>query len=268
MTFARTFARRTVFALAGLLALAGSAERAQAEPSLTELVSKADRVLRGRTTAALLEMHIHTKSYDRSYDMVLFGDDRGGLSRALIKILGPARWRGHGTLKVGGKLSLYDPATDRVTVLSSSMLGDDWMGSHFTNDDLVKETDLAKDYRSSELKTWTAPVAGKPANFHRVRLDPSPEAPVAWHHIVLELYEQAGAVLPTSQEYYRRAEQPTPTRTMTFGDVQDVGGRLAPTRLTMRVAALPGEFTELHYRRLRFDADVPASKFSEPELRK
>jgi hypothetical protein len=259
--------RRAMLPRAAMLFLAPLPARA-AGPTLTELVHKADHVLRGKTTAAVVAMHIHTASYDRSYSMVYWGDDRGGKSRALIKILGPARWRGHGTLKVGGRLSLYDPSTDRVTVLSSSMLGDNWMGSHFTNDDLVKETDLARDYHAQELKHWTAEIDGKDATFYRVELDPTPQAPVAWHHIVVELYTQGDAVIPTRDEYYRRAKQTTPTRVMTFSDVKTIDGRQLPTKLVMHVADKPGEYTELVYKKLRFDGNVPASKFTEQALRK
>ncbi len=251
------------------LVLGLGSKRAEAsEASLAALVQRADHVLRGQTTAAILGMHVHTARYDRSYDIVYWSDDRGGTTRALIKVLGPARWRGHGTLKVGGSLSLYDPSSDRVTVLSGSMLGDSWMGSHFTNDDLVKETDLARDYRTSELKRWTAAAGGKDATFYSVLLEPTPRAPVAWNHQVLELYVQGGAVVPVREEFYRKKDKGEPARTLTFEDVKEMDGRTVPTRLVMHVAEPPGEYTELTYKKLKFDADVPAAKFSEQELRR
>jgi hypothetical protein len=259
--------RGWALAVVALFVALAVAAPASAAKSITELVHRADHVLRGKTTAALLTMHVHTKSYDRTYSMVYWGDERSSKSRALIKVLGPARWRGHGTLKIGGRLSLYDPSSDRVTVLSSSMLGDNWMGSHFTNDDLVKETDLAKDYVAHMEKTWVANADGKPARYYRVKLDPTPRAPVAWNHITVQLYEQGSHVIPTREEYYRRAGQKTPTRTLTMSDVKDMGGRLVPTKLVMHVAAKPGEYTELSYKKVRFDANVPASKFTEQALR-
>lgn len=252
-------------ALALILTAAGGARAAGT--SVTELVHRADHVLRGKTTAALVKMHIHKRAYDRTYDMVYWGDERGSHDRALIKVLGPARWRGRGTLKVEGRLSVYDPRTDRVTVLSSSMLGDSWMGSHFTNDDLVKETDLAKDYRSSLLGESKKSVGGKPAHFYRIRLTPTPQAPVAWNHIVVELYQQDGHVIPVKEAYYRRGNQKAATRTLTFSNVRAIGGRIAPTRLTMRVADEPGEYTQLDYEKARFDVDVPSTKFTEQALR-
>ncbi len=235
---------------------------------LKGLIHRADHVLRGDTTAALLEMHVHTGSYDRTYQIVYWANDRASHHRALVKVLGPARWRGHGTLKVDGRLSLYDPRSDRVTVLSGSMLGDSWMGSHFTNDDLVKETDLAKDYVPKLLEKWQANAGGKPATFYRIRLTPTPRAPVAWHHIVLELYQQGSDVIPVNEAYYRRGDDAEATRTLAFSRVQQIGGRMAPTRWTMHVAAKPGEFTELDYEKLRMNVDVPASKFTEQALKR
>ena len=137
------------------------------------------------------------------------------------------------------------------------------MGSHFTNDDLVKETDLAKDYRPQLLKTWTKGSA----RYYRIQLDPTPQAPVAWDHITVELYQEGSDVIPTRQEYYRRAKQKHPTRTMTLSEVKEMGGRLLPTKLVMRVASKPGEYTSLSYEKLKFDANVPSSKFTEQALR-
>jgi hypothetical protein len=235
--------------------------------NLSDLVRRADHVLRGKTTAALIEMRVHTQAYDRSYSMVYWSDDSGSETRTLVKILGPARFRGHGTLKLGARLSLYDPQSDRITLLSSSMLGDSWMGSHFTNDDLVKETDLAADYVAHLLGTSKQQIGGQPATVYRVSLAPKPSAPVAWDHIGLELYTQGALTIPTREDYFRRAGQTEPTRTMTLSEVKELGGRTVPTRLLMHVADKPGEFTQLDYEKITFDKAIPASKFTEQALR-
>ena len=228
--------------------------------SLTDLVHRADRVLRGKTSATVLKMQVHTAAYDRTYEMVSWEDERGD---ALVKILGPALWRGFGTLKLTNRLSMYDPGADRITVLSSSMLGQSWMGSHFSNDDLVKETDLARDYTARELKSYKGENG---ATFHEVELTPKPTAPVSWDHIVYRLYTDGKNVIPVEEQFFRRAGQPA-TRTLTLTDVGEIGGRLAPRVLTMTVADKPGEYTKLTYEKARFDAPIPAEKFSDQALR-
>jgi outer membrane lipoprotein-sorting protein len=260
--------RRCVVVLAvALLAWTGRPAAAQ-NNGVVDLVRRADHVLRGQTTAAVLHMEVHTRSYDRHYSLVYWEDDRGGHSDVLVKILGPALWRGHGTLKVGNRLTVYDPSTDRMTVLSSSMLGDSWMGSHFNNDDFVKDTDLARDYSARETGTHagTAPD-GQAVVFHDIDLRPKPSAPVAWDHIEAHLYVEGGAVIPVRMEYFQRAGDATPYRSLVFSDVKNIGGRVAPTALTMTVASKPGEYTRLAYDQVRFDVPIPSSKFTEQALR-
>jgi len=265
----RAGGRRKFFssAIAALFMVCALPGEGWAGENLGEWIRRADHVLRGRTTAALIEMRVHTSSFDRSYSMVYWADETGGQNRTLVKILGPARWRGHGTLKIGSRLSLYDPESDRVTWLSSSMLGDSWMGSHFTNDDLVKETDLAKDYVPKLLEKNERDVDGHPATVYRVELSPKPSAPVAWNHITIEFYTSGDVAIPTRQEYYRRAGQSQPTRTLELSQVRELGGRSVPTRLVMRVHDKPGEYTQLDYQKLTFDKQIPSNKFTEQALK-
>lgn len=234
-----------------------------------ELVRKADRVLRGQTSAAVVKMRIKTADYDRSYDMVIWDDSRNG-DKSLVKILGPAMWRGYGTLKVGDRLLSYNPRNDHVTVVGSSMLGDAWMGSHFSNDDLVKETQLDVHYETAIEKAWDAeaPAGLGAAHWTRLRLTPKPRAPVVWGAVVMELFEAGDLVIPTRMDYFRDAKPDAkPVRTLTFDQVRKLGGRQVPARMHMEVASKPGEFTELVYQKLRFDIAIPADKFEERALR-
>lgn len=260
--------RAALVATIAFCSVTAAAPAAEADESpTTTMVREADRILRGKTTAAVAGMQIHTAAYDRSYEMVYWEDARSAQNKVLLKILGPAEWRGHGTLKIEGRVTLYNPSTDRMTSLSNSMLGDSWMGSHFTNDDFVKETDLARDYTATDEKRWNAPgPSGKDVEFHKLLLKPTPTAPVRWDHISMEVYRENGRTIPTRFEYFRRADGGV-TRTLAFTNVKEIGGRIAPTVFTMTVADKPGEFTKVTYEKLKFDADVPTNKFTEQALR-
>jgi len=251
--------------LGSLLAVAAPARADEVK----DLIDKADNVFRGTTSAAVLAMEIKTASFQRFYKMVSWDDQRTKKDRALIKILGPALWRGFGTLKVGDQLKLYDPKTNHVTVVSHSMLGDSWMGSHFSNDDLVKETKLAEHYTFKLLKKWEGKSElGDGTTFYRIRLEPKPTAPVVWDRIVYEVIEKGDVVLPTRAQYYRKDKDSTPTRTIVFKDVKKMGGRVVPAEMKVTVAKKPGEYTRLVYKKLRFDVKIPGSKFTEQALRK
>jgi len=257
-----------ILSVAAVLLALGAARPASAD-ELSDLVDRADRAYRGETSAGVFDMEIVTKHYTRDYKVVAWDDSRGKQDRTLIKILGPALWRGNGTLKIGDKLEIYDPKTNHVTLVSASMLGDSWMGSHFSNDDLVKETRLADDYHVTLDKKWQGSSAlGSASTFYRIRLTPKPTAPVAWARIVYEVVRAGDDVIPVRADYYRKASQTRPSRTAVFSDVQKLGGRMLPATLTMTVADKPGEHTAIHYVKLALGIEIPSSKFTEQALRK
>lgn len=261
-------ARRRFGALLAGLALLGTAQADEPLP-LGPWIQEAENILRGKTSAAVMSMKIKKASYEREYDLLVLTDDRSESGKVLMRLLGPALWRGNATLKVGDRISFFDPRTSRITVMGSSMLGDNWMGSHFTNDDLMRETDLARHYRYELLGSQPATdETGAPVTQHRIKLTPLPQAPVAWGKVVYRL-NVAGdkRVYPVRLDYYRRADDAQPARTLEYADLRVLGERKVPARMTMVLADQPGEFTRIEYRKLKFDTPFGADDFSERALR-
>ena len=248
--------------LAALMLIVGPARA----DDLRRLVRRADMAYRAKTSAAVMSMHIKTKSYERSYQLVAWDESRDGHDRTLVKILGPASWRGHGTLKIDDKLKLYDPKNNQV--VGHSMLGSSWMGSHFTNDDLVKETKLAEHYELALEKKWkgAAPVGGS-ATYYRIALTPKPSAPVAWGLIRYELWENEKGVIPVKADYFRKRSDAEPARTITFSKVVELADRFVPKVMEVRVRRKPGEYTRITYDKLKLNVAIPSSKFTEQALR-
>lgn len=236
---------------------------------LSELVKRADNAFSSKTAARVLDMEVKTKSYTRSYKVVSWEDRRTAKDRALIKILGPAMWRGYGTLKVGAQLQLYNPKTNHVSTVAGSMLGDSWMGSHFSNDDLVRETELAEDYELSliDKREGESPIGTK-ATLYRIKMVPKPKAPVAWGRIEYELFDDGTDILPLSARYFRKIGDKKASRAMTFTEFAKLGGRIVPTQITATVADKPGEYTRITYKKIKYDVKIPKSKFTQQALRK
>lgn len=254
-----------------MMVIAGAGMRqARADDHATNavaLINKADLIYQGTTSAAVFAMHIKTRSYERDYDVVMWDDSRHG-DRALVKILGPALWRGFGTLKIGDSLKLYDPNSNRVTVVGQSMLGDSWMGSHFSNDDLVKDTHLAMDYDVKEVQRSDGKLGERSGTYHEFALTPKPTAPVVWGRIVYRAFEAGDVVLPVRAEYFRKFDDRQPVRTIAFDDVAELGGRTIPRTMTITVTAKPGEATSITYKTIKFDVALPDEKFTEQALRR
>lgn len=268
-TSRRCFARSlAAVALLGGMGGAGAVQAADVT-TLGRWIHEAEHVLRGNTSAAVVSMRIKKTSYEREYDLVVFTDDRTEGSKVLMRMLGPALWRGNATLKVADRISFFDPRTSRITVMGSSMLGDNWMGSHFTNDDLLRETDLAKHYRYELLSSQPgADESGAPVVQHRIRLTPLPHAPVAWGQVIYRLDVNADKqAVPVRLEYFRRAEDAQPVRVLEYSDLRVLGERKVPARLTMTLPEQAGEFTQIEYRKLKFDVQFGADDFSERAFR-
>lgn len=270
-------ARRLFLQLLALLPAAAvpmqlRAAEAVSEAALSQWIHEAERVLRGRSSAAVMKMHIERSDYQRSYDLMVLSDDRSEPGKVLIRMLGPALWRGNATLKVGERISFYDPRSRRITVMGSSMLADNWMGSHFSNDDLMRETDLARHYGYELLqKTRDKDELGRPVERALLRLSPKPAAPVAWGKVEyqLQLLEngKGASVLPLQVDYFRRADDTQAQRSLRYSQLKPLEGRVLPTRLTMKALDKPGEYTQIDYVRLKFDSDFGADDFSERALR-
>ena len=133
-----------------------------------------------------------------------------------------------------------------------------WMGSDFTNDDLVREGSLEKDYEHRIDGETTQD--GDPC--YRIVSTPRPKAPVVWGHLVLFVRKHDS--LPRREEYYD--EKGILQKVLTFEDIRRVDGRLYPLRWEMVSVTKAGHETLLVYSNLRFDRPIAASVFTQENL--
>src|SRR6185369_13760640 len=121
------------------------------KPDVAALMQRVERVLEGRSSVAVVTMAIKTPAWERAVKMKMWSKGR---DFALVRVLeGGPRETGMMTLKREKQLWNYLPQAGRVMKLPSGMLGDSWMGSDFTNDDLVKGSSITKDFTSTVDKT-------------------------------------------------------------------------------------------------------------------
>ena len=138
------------------------------------------------------------------------------------------------------------------------MLGS-WMGSHFTNDDLVKESSFEKDY----ISEITFQGLRSERRIVEVTSTHRPDAVMVWGKVVTEIEEPS--LLPLKATYYD--EEGQRTRTLIFEAPKRFGNRLAPSRLVLVPEDKPEEFTTLVYEEIEFDLKLPPALFSLRELR-
>ena len=224
---------------------------AEDAPDVAKLVERTEALLEGRTSTAVMVMTIQTPQWKRTLKLQTWskGDDY-----ALIRVIeGGPRETGMMTLKREKQLWNWLPRAARVMKLPSGMLGDSWMGSDFTNDDLVRGNSMAKDFDATV--TGTVLVQGRKA--WAISLRPKPSAAVVWGRV--ELVIDRATCLPLEQRFFD--EEDKLARRLELSDVKKVGWRDFPARMTIHPAE-PGRSTSIYYEDIAFDVDIPDDTFS------
>ena len=227
------------------------------QESAVEIVKKSDELLRGRTQYGIYTMTVVRPDWQRSMKFKFWSE---GTGKAFILILSPAKEKGVTFLKLNNEMWNYIPRINRDVKLPPSMMMQSWMGSDFTNDDLVKESNVVTDYSHTLL--GREKVVGYEA--YKIELKPKPEAAVVWDRIVewirLEDY------VPIRAEYFN--ERGERVRTMFFSEFREMSGRTIPVRFELVEEKKQGHSTVMELADVVFDKPIKKSVFTKQHLRR
>jgi outer membrane lipoprotein-sorting protein len=200
-------------------------------------------------TAAEIEFKVTRPRTERTMRLKAWSK---GKDQVLIVVEAPPRDKGMATLKVDDNLWNYMPKIKRTIRIPPSMMLSSWMGSDFTNDDLVSETSVVDDYSYELLGASEEPPGWL------IEFTARPGVVGLWNSFVLTVSHDGK--LPLEAKYYNRRDELA--RTMRWSDPQVFDGRLTPSRLVLVPEDQEGHKTEMVYLDVDFDADVPSSMFS------
>ena len=220
------------------------------------LMEHIDRLWRGDTSQVTMSMTVKTRRYQRSMKMEAWSR---GKEHSLIIIREPIKDRGIATLKVEENIWNYLPKINRVTKVPASMMSGSWMGSHFTNDDLVKESTFIDDFDS--VISFEGERDG--VAIYEVTSTPKPDAAVVWGKVVMTIHQDNFA--PLHAYYYD--EEGIQVRVMRFDQIREVDGRAIPMRMTLIPEDKPGELTEVLYEEVAFGITLREDFFSLQNLK-
>jgi len=223
----------------------------------TEILNRVDDLWRGDSSYALVTMRVKTEHYTRTMRMEGWSK---GKEKTLFRVLEPLREKGTMTLKSDNHIYTYLPKTDRTIRLTTGMMMGSWMGSHLTNDDLVKEARLEEDYDA--VISFEGRRDGR--DIIEFTLKPKPDAPVVWGKLVLTIL--ADGYTPLVERYYDEDMQLA--RTFTFTDMKMLSGLMRPAILRVVPADKPDEYTEFIYEKLELNIPVSDSMFSLSSLKR
>ena len=239
------------------LAVVMSPSRPLHAQTALEIVDRVDRLMRGESSQARVTMEIVTENWSRSLDLEIWSL---GTDYSLIRLLAPPKEAGMATLMADEEIWNYLPRVDRTIKIPPSLMMGSWMGSHFTNDDLVKEGRLIEDY--DIVIGFEGDREG--TEVWELELTPKPEAPVVWGRISWRV--RRGDLMPIWARYYN--EDGGLERTMRFEGYRDFDGRIVPSRMIVEPADSPSESTTVLYEELAFDIGLEPDFFSLRNLRR
>jgi len=239
------------------LVLALNAPVAAQEPSAREILDRAETLLWGKTVQGEYEMTINTPRWQRTLALRAWMERP---KRSFIRILAPAKEKGIGSLRIGAEMWNYLPNVERTIKIPPSMMLQPWMGSDFTNDDLVKSSSLIDDYTQRILREEAA--GGGAA--YVLELIPKPDAAVVWGKILY--WVRKGDFIPLKEEFY--SERGELVRVLTFSEVRPVGGRTIPTRWEIRPSDKPGNSTTIVIKSAVYDRSIDSEVFTQRNLQK
>jgi outer membrane lipoprotein-sorting protein len=217
------------------------------EERAREIIDEMEQLYRGESSDATMTMQVQTPNYDRTMTLSgqSFGKDYG-----FFRILGPKKDRGIATLKRDEEMWNYFPKINKVIKVPPSMMMGSWMGSDFTNDDLVKETQLIDTYSLDLIET---------DDQYKVILTPKEQTVTVWDKI--EYIISKDPLLPLSQAFFD--EDGNKIRELTFHEPREFDGKLMPSILEMRPLNKEGHLTRIIYDDIKFNVpDITEDTFS------
>lgn len=227
-----------------------------AQMSAKQIIEKMEDQMRGES--AYLEMTMTTVRPRYTRDVGLKIWEKGG-EYSLILITAPARDKGTAYLKRGNEIWSYVPRIDRMIKMPPSMMSQSWMGSDFSNDDLVRESSSINDYKHRIVReekyqgrdTWV------------LELIPKPESSIVFGKVLIWVDKELFIQLKIENF----DEDGSLASSILFSEISNIGGRMIPARLEMVPADKKNQKTILKYDNARFNLPIQDSFFSVQNLK-
>jgi outer membrane lipoprotein-sorting protein len=210
---------------------------------------------RGTSSQGEMTMTIHRPSWERSMSMRAW---TRGQKHSLVRVTAPRKDAGNGTLIVENQMWTFSPKVNRVIKVPSSMMGQSWMGSDFSNKDVARADDIVDQYNHRLL----AVEEHEGHKVHVIESIPHEDAAVVWGKEVLRIRDDNVLL---KQEFFD--QDGVLVKSMSSLEVGEMGGRVIAIRQRMEKADTKDEWTEIAMDAMRFDLEIKDSMFTLSNLR-
>jgi len=225
--------------------------------SATEIVKRADDNRRGKSSYSEIKMIIVRPTWTRDIGIKSWSK---GEDYSLALITSPARDKGQAFLKRQKDLWNWQPSIGRMIKMSSSVMGQSWMGSDFTNDDMVRESSVVNDYTHQLEKTEKV----REFDCYKIILTPKEDAAVVWGKVISWISKTDFVEIKT--EFYD--EDNELVNTFNSYDIKSYGSRKLASRMEIVPADKPNQKTVMTIEKYNFDISIEDNFFSQQNMQK
>jgi len=225
-------------------------------PSARDIVKRSYDLMQGESSESYMKIEIIRPTWQRSLTVHSWAK---GKDYSMAVITDPPKEKGQAFLKRKNEIWNWQPAIQRMIKLPPSMMSEGWMGSDFSNDDLLKETSIVDDYEHMLL--GNEPVNG--TECYKIKLIPKAEAAVVWGSIIKWISKDR--YLQLKSEYYDEDNMLVKTEIAT--EIKEMGGRVIPTRFELVPADKPGHKTIVKLLKVKFNIPLNDSFFSQQQMK-
>lgn len=237
----------------GILALTSSSKIKKMPQGLSakEVVKMADDNMRGNTSQADITIQIIRPKWQREMNMKAWTK---GNAYSMILVTSPAKEKGITFLKREKEVWNWIPSIERTIKLPPSMMSQSWMGTDFTNDDLVKEASAVVDYTHAHLGKEM--LEGR--DCYKIEMIPKPSAAIVWEKVIVWIDSED--FLQLKAAFYD--EDGTLINIMNSSEIKILGGRKVTSRLEMIPVDKEGNKTVIIYNDILFNEEIKDDFFT------
>jgi outer membrane lipoprotein-sorting protein len=221
-----------------------------------QIIEKADRNMQGESSISTMTMTIKRPTWERT---VGFKNWAKGRDLAMTLVTEPAKEKGQTFLKRGNDMWNYIPSIGRLVKLPPSMMSQGWMGSDYTNDDILNESSLVQDYTHELIGNEDF----QGSKCYKISMIPLEKSNVVWGKITIWVSTSDYLFLKT--EYFD--ENQALIRTETAGEIKVLDGRKIPTRMEIIPANEPDNRTIVLIQSMDFDVKIDDNFFSQQNMK-
>lgn len=223
----------------------------------TEIIKEADKKARGLSSKAEMTMKIVRPTWERTVTFKTWGK---GIDFSLTLITSPAKEKGQTFLKRNNDMWSWNPSISRMIKLPPSMMSQGWMGSDYSNDDILKESSIVVDYTHKII--GKEEIEGRLC--YKIEMLPKEDAAVVWGKVIKWISE--GDYLQLRSEFYD--EDNYLVKTDIASKIKKMGDREIPTYIEIIPEDDPGNKTIVIINSMEFNIDIPDNFFSQQNMKR